>query len=71
MPRLKPPVPLPENPDAIERRRLIMIGEAANLLGCSEDTIRRKAARGEGLKLFKISPRRVGIRLGDVLALTN
>ena len=41
--------------------------EAAHLAGVSPDTLRRCHKRQE-LKLIKISPRRVGVRLSDLKA---
>jgi predicted DNA-binding transcriptional regulator AlpA len=50
------------------RNRLITEAEACALYGYSHDTLRRRAARGEGPPRIKVSPRRVGYRLRDVLA---
>jgi predicted DNA-binding transcriptional regulator AlpA len=48
--------------------RLITETEACALYGYSHYTLRRRAARGEGPPRIKVSPRRVGYRLKDVLA---
>jgi predicted DNA-binding transcriptional regulator AlpA len=49
------------------RDRLITEAEACTLYGYSHDTLRRRDARGEGPPRIKVSPRRVGYRLRDVL----
>jgi predicted DNA-binding transcriptional regulator AlpA len=48
--------------------RLITETEAASLYGVSRDTLRRRTDRGEGPPKIRMSPRRVGYRLRDVLA---
>jgi predicted DNA-binding transcriptional regulator AlpA len=48
--------------------RLITETEAAALYGIHRDTLRRRSDRGEGPRRIKVSPRRVGYRLRDVLA---
>ncbi len=53
---------------ALELRRVISMQEAARLRGCSVDTLKRQSRAGIGPRLIQISPRRVGCRLGDVLA---
>jgi predicted DNA-binding transcriptional regulator AlpA len=50
------------------RNRIISEPEAAAMYGISEDTLQRRARRGEGPARLKLSPRRVGYRLGDILA---
>ena len=47
--------------------RVISIPEAASLAGISADTLRRCHKREE-IKLIKLSPRRVGVRLSDLRA---
>jgi hypothetical protein len=47
--------------------RVISIGEAAARAGISVATLKRCWARGE-LKVIKMSPRRIGVRLGDLEA---
>jgi excisionase family DNA binding protein len=48
--------------------RVISTAEAAELLGVSEDTFRRMAARKEAPAIIKLSARRVGVRLRDLSA---
>ena len=48
--------------------RLISETEAASIYGVSRDTLRRRIERGEGPPKIRMSPRRVGYRLRDVLA---
>jgi hypothetical protein len=43
------------------------IGEAAARAGCSVATLKRCWQRGE-LRVVKISPRRIGVRLNDLRA---
>jgi hypothetical protein len=45
--------------------RVVSLGEAAHLAGISIDTLRRLHARKE-IKIIKLSPRRVGMRLSDL-----
>ena len=47
--------------------RLISETEAASMYGISRDTLRRRFERGEGPPKIRMSPRRVGYRLRDVL----
>lgn len=47
--------------------KIVSLPEAAHLAGVSPDTLRRCHKRQE-LKLIKISPRRVGVRLSDLKA---
>jgi hypothetical protein len=47
--------------------RVISVQEAALRTGCSISTLKRCNARGE-LKIIKLSPRRVGVRLSDLKA---
>jgi hypothetical protein len=57
--------PRPNAPpfSAIERARFVSLAEAAHILGISEDGIRRHHSH----LIRRLSPRRVGIRLGDLL----
>ncbi|MEJ5234119.1 MAG: hypothetical protein WHV64_18110 [Geminicoccaceae bacterium] len=41
---------------------------AAQVAGCSLVTFRRLIARGEGPPVVRISPRRIGVRIGDLRA---
>ena len=45
--------------------KVISIDQAAALVGVSASTLKRRARAGE-LKVLKLSPRRVGIRLRDL-----
>ena len=47
--------------------RIVSEKEASEIRGVSPDTLRRAAARGEGPKRIKLSPRRVGYRLSELL----
>jgi len=47
--------------------RIVSEKEAAQIRGVSEYTLRRQAQRGEGPLRIKLSPRRVGYRLSDLL----
>jgi hypothetical protein len=55
---------LTNRPD-IELQRVITLREAAGIAGISLDTIRRRYPQ----IIIKLSPRRVGVRLRDVLAI--
>jgi hypothetical protein len=48
--------------------QIIDIKEYARLKSVSVDTIRRKIARSEGAPVIRLSPRRIGFRLRDVIA---
>jgi predicted DNA-binding transcriptional regulator AlpA len=48
-----------------EADRVVSLGEAAHLAGVSADTLRRCHKREE-IKIVKLSPRRVGVRLSDL-----
>jgi predicted DNA-binding transcriptional regulator AlpA len=52
---------------AIDRNRILRVGEAAKLRGVSPDSVRRHLKD----KAIKLGPRSTGYRLCDVLALTN
>jgi hypothetical protein len=47
--------------------RIVSLREAAQLAGCSEDTLKRRHAS----KIIRISPRRLGMRLRDALLMTE
>jgi hypothetical protein len=47
--------------------KVVSLPEAAHLAGVSPDTLRRCHKRQE-LKIIKLSPRRVGVRLSDLKA---
>lgn len=52
---------------AVERRRIISIKEAARLRGVHPDTLRRESQRTGKPRIVRISARRVGCILGEVL----
>jgi hypothetical protein len=45
--------------------RVVPLGEAAAIGGISASTLKRRAAAGD-LKLIRMSPRRVGVRLSEL-----
>lgn len=45
--------------------RMLTIGDASTMTGLSYWTLKRRAAAGE-LKILKLSPRRLGIRLSEL-----
>lgn len=47
--------------------RIVSEKEAVEIRGVSADTLRRQAERGEGPKRIRLSPRRVGYRLSELL----
>jgi len=47
--------------------KIVSLPEAAHLAGVSADTLRRCNKRQE-LKIIKLSPRRIGVRLSDLQA---
>jgi hypothetical protein len=51
----------------IERLRIVTLVEAAQLSGVSKDTLLRHHRD----KLVRLSPRRLGIRVGDALMLSE
>jgi hypothetical protein len=51
----------------IALERIVSLREASELSSLSEDTLRRRYSA----KLIKLSPRRTGMRLRDVLAIGN
>jgi hypothetical protein len=51
----------------VERLRIISLAEAARLAGISEDGLRRHHPE----KLIRLSPRRVGMRVGDALMISR
>jgi hypothetical protein len=56
----------PLTPNWIETQRVITLVEASRMLSISVDTIKRRHAD----KIVRLSPRRCGMRLGDVLNLS-
>ena len=63
-----PPIPeaqLPPIPPFVDK--VVSLPEAAHLAGVSPDTLRRCNKRKE-LKIIKLSPRRIGVRLSDLKA---
>ena len=56
---------LPPDPPLVDK--VVSLPEAAHLAGVSPDTLRRCHKRQE-LKIIKLSPRRVGVRLSDLKA---
>jgi hypothetical protein len=56
---------LPPYPPFIDK--VVSLPEAAHIAGVSPDTLRRCHKRQE-LKIIKVSPRRVGVRLSDLRA---
>jgi hypothetical protein len=56
-----------DNLPLVERLRIVSIAEAARLAGVSEDSLRRHHSE----KLIRLSPRRLGMRQGDALMITN
>jgi hypothetical protein len=50
---------------AIEMQRVVSIPEAAQICNLSADTLRRRYRD----KFIRLSPRRIGMRIGDVLAI--
>jgi hypothetical protein len=65
------PTERPAKPDGAENplflERIVSEAEAAKLRGVSPDTLKRAAMRGEGPERLRLSPRRVGYRLREVL----
>lgn len=53
------------SPYPIATDRVVSLAEAAVITGLSTDTLRRCGSRAE-LKIIKLSPRRVGVRLSDL-----
>ena len=53
------------SPYPIAMDRIVPLPEASIITGLSVDTLKRCSARNE-LKILKLSPRRVGIRLSDL-----
>ena len=54
-------------PNWRDLEQIISEKEYAEMENVSVDTVRRRAARGEGPKRLRLSPRRVGYRLGDII----
>jgi predicted DNA-binding transcriptional regulator AlpA len=57
--------------DPVDALRVVSEPTAAGILGVSPDTLKRMVARGQGPRRLKISQRRVGYRLSDVMAWLN
>lgn len=55
--------------DPLYLEKVITQAEAARLRGVSIDTLKRNSLRGESPQRIRLSPRRVGYRLRDVLKL--
>jgi len=55
-------------PDGLLNERVVNVGQAALLLGISRCTFRRGVARGELPKPIKLSTRRFGWKVRDLLA---
>ena len=58
------------SPYPIAVDRVVALPEASVITGLSVDTLKRCAARNE-LKILKLSPRRIGIRLSDLQAFVD
>jgi hypothetical protein len=60
-------MPGTDNPEkfTVEMKRIVPLAEGARLRGVSIDTFRRTMRH----KFIKLSPRRLGIRIADALAL--
>lgn len=56
-------MPVTQYPIASDR--VVPLPEASTITGLSVDTLKRCGARGE-IKILKLSPRRIGIRLSDI-----
>jgi hypothetical protein len=54
-------------PTPIELQRIATLAEAAHLAGVSEETLKRHHAE----KIIRLSPRRLGMRVGVALKLTE
>jgi hypothetical protein len=54
-------------PSATELQRIAPLTEAVRLSGLSEDSLKRH----HGDKIIRLSPRRLGMRVGDALQLTK
>jgi hypothetical protein len=50
--------------------RVVSLSEASAITGVSIDTLKRCGARSE-LRILKLSPRRIGIRLSDLQAFVD
>jgi hypothetical protein len=64
---MHPDKPLLADLPLVEQLRIVSMAEAARLSGISEDGLRRHYPE----KLIRLSPRRVGMRLGDALMLAQ
>jgi hypothetical protein len=56
-----------QQPGWLDLERIVNEKEAARIRGVSVDTLRRQALRSEGPLRRRLSPRRVGYRLGDLI----
>jgi hypothetical protein len=59
--------PQPERPRWVELERVVPLDEAEQLTSLSHDTLRRRFPN----LIVNLSPRRVGMRLRDVLAINS
>ena len=66
MPTTKHPIPPSSELSALERERVLGKAETVRVSGMSWDTIRRN----HGDKIIRLSPRRVGVKLRDVISLS-
>lgn len=48
--------------------RVISLKDAARIAGLSTPTLRRAIKRGKGPRVVRPSPRRIGVRIGDLRA---
>ena len=55
-------------PTGVELDRILTEQQYAEMDGVSVFTVRRRSARGEGARRIRLSQRRVGYRLRDILA---
>ena len=58
------------SPYPIAGDRVVALTEASMITGLSIDTLKRCSARNE-LRILKLSPRRIGIRLSDLQAFVD
>ena len=58
------------NVSPIASDRVVTLPEASMITGLSVDTLKRCNARNE-LRILKLSPRRIGIRLSDLQAFVD
>jgi hypothetical protein len=60
-------IPSQNAPPAVAEERVLSINEAAVRSNLSVPTLKRCAKRGE-LRILKLSPRRIGVKLSDLRA---